>query len=115
MKRCCELGFCFNCEERYHRNHVYKSPAPLLLLQDVPPSESSDNGDGVAKEGADQVPEEALQVALHALVGDCVTNSIYLQGLIGSMAPQFLVDLGATLSFIHPKWLPRLKLPLNTA
>lgn len=42
MKRHRELGLRFNCEERYHCNHTYKPPAPLLLLHNAPPSDSSD-------------------------------------------------------------------------
>lgn len=38
-----EQCLCFNCDEHYHRNHVCKKPASVLLLQDVPANEGSDS------------------------------------------------------------------------
>lgn len=57
-------------------------------------------------DSADQLTEEASHVVLHTLVGDSETNSIHLQGTISSTTIQILVDSGATLNFIQPKWLP---------
>lgn len=110
-----ELGLCYNCDERYHRQHVCKSLTPLLLLQDIPLSDSSNNDDPVVPTQEDKVTYKAFSVALHALVSDGTPNLIHLQGTIGSVALQVLLDSGATLNFIHPKWVPRLDLVLNIA
>lgn len=91
-----------------------KSPAPLLLLQDVPPGDSSSSSDTILSVPSEPDSSEASSVSLHALVGDSDTNSIHLQGTIVSMALQFLVDSRATLNFIHTKWIPCLGLSLNT-
>lgn len=106
MKHRRELELCFNCDERYIRPHVCKSLAPLLLVQDVPPSDSSDDDDPVDPPLGNIVTCEASPVALHALVSDDNPNSIHLQGTIGLVALQFLVDSGATLNFIQLKWIP---------
>lgn len=105
---------CFNYGEHYHRNHVCKSLAPLLLLQDVQPMDSSDDNVATPPNHGSSARDtgEAPPVALHALVGDGEATSIHLQGTIGSTNLQILVDSDATLNFIHPKWLPRLQLHL---
>lgn len=113
MKRRRELELCFKCEERYHRNHVFKSLAPLLLLQDVQHEDSSDDDVETPPNHGSPARDtsEAPPVALHALVGDNEATSIHLQG---STKLQILVDFDATLNFIHPKWLQRLHLHLDT-
>lgn len=52
---------------------------------------------------------------MHDLVGGSSPKSLKLQGTIGSHTLQILVDSGATLNFIHPKWIDVLNITLDTS
>jgi hypothetical protein len=107
-----EKGMCFNCDQKWSRQHRCGGRAFLLL---------ADNEDGEVNQGqlessieidpTDESPP--AQLSLHALAGSQATDTFRVMGRIKQQPVNILVDGGSTHNFIRkllfrpPYLLPR--------
>jgi hypothetical protein len=98
MARRREAGLCFNCPEKFSRDHLKQcSMRGIYLL------EMEDEG---SPEGA-AVPED-MEVSLHAITGVAAGNTMQLAVQAGNHTIAALVDSGSTHCFIAPDTAQRL-------
>jgi hypothetical protein len=105
MARRREAGLCFNCPEKFSRDHLKQcSMRGIYLL------EMDDEG---SPEGA-AVPED-MEVSLHAITGVAAVNTMQLAVQASNHTIATLVDSGSTHCFVAPDtaqqlgWLPQLR------
>lgn len=98
-----EKGLCFNCDQRWSRNHKCGARIFLMLSND-----DNDVVTGDLDSAAEQIVSseiepitEAAQLSLHALSGDQAGDTFRVKGLIGSHSVGVLVDGGSTHNFIR--------------
>ncbi|MCH81666.1 hypothetical protein A2U01_0002457 [Trifolium medium] len=112
-----EQGLCFNCDERFSRNHRCKARFLLLIAEDDEVLESGqteiyeevDHG----LEIADPVAVDPAQLSFHALSGIQTAQTIRVLGQIEFNLVQVLVDGGSTLNFIQKRVVQSLGLKPN--
>lgn len=102
-----EKGLCFNCDQKWSRNHT--CGARVFLMVDNDDDDSSLTGDleqAVAQidsedPGGTNSSSQAAQLSLHALSGAPAADTIRILGHIGSHPVRVLIDGGSTHNFIQ--------------
>ncbi|MCH91062.1 transposon Ty3-G gag-pol polyprotein [Trifolium medium] len=103
-----EKGFCFNCDERFSRNHRCKARFLLLIADDDDDSLELNHQElldevGSALIGLDPGEADPTQLSFHALSGIQTAQTIRVLGQIESNLIQVLVDGGSTLNFVQQR------------
>jgi hypothetical protein len=113
-----EKGLCFNCEEKFSRNHRCKARFLLFVTNDVEPTDGVDPNEMGIPEPDPSLeisgPTEELnsaQLSYHALSGVQSAQTIRVLGRVGSQQVRVLVDGGSTLNFIQAQAAHKLGLP----
>lgn len=106
-----EKGLCFNCDQRWSRNHKCGARIFLMLTNDDNDVVTSDLDSAAAQLDSGDVEgvSEAAQLSLHALSGD----TFRVKGIIGSHSVSMLVDGGSTHNFIRGSVADKLGLSLD--
>lgn len=81
-----QLGVCYNCDEKYHRNHNCKQ---LYLIEFV----------HYDFEDEEEAAETDSEISLHALTGINTCRTMQLEVRVGDATLTTLVDLGTTHNF----------------
>lgn len=95
-----EKELCFNCDEKFIRDHHCSSKLFLLIADDDEVSQeeiSLDDAFLVAKEHDDQSP---AQISFHAISGHVDLETLWLVGFVSDKKVLILVDRGSTHNFI---------------
>jgi hypothetical protein len=98
-----EAGLCFNCPEKFSRDHLKQCSMRGIYLLEM--------GDEWSPKGAD-VPEE-MEVSLHAITGVSTGNTMQLAMQVAHHTIAALVDSGSTHCFVASAmaqrlgWLPQ--------
>lgn len=82
------LGLCYNCDEKYSRQHRCQQIFSIIITND--------------EEINEPTPEsmEMLQISLHALTGIRMSETMQVRATVGSMDVTALLDLGSMHNFI---------------
>jgi hypothetical protein len=103
MARRREAGLCFNCPEKFSRDHLKQCIMRGIYLLEM---EDDGSPEGVA------VPED-MEVSLHAIIGVAAGNTMQLAVQAGNHTIAALLDSGSTHCFVAPDtaqrlgWLPQ--------
>ena len=110
-----EKGLCFNCDQRWSRNHKCGARIFLMLTNDDNDVVTGDLDSAVAQldSGNVEVVSEAAQLSLHALSSDQAGDTFRVQGIIGSHSVSVLVEGGSTHNFIRGSVVDKLGLSLD--
>jgi hypothetical protein len=98
-----EAGLCFNCSEKFSRDHLKQCSMCGIYLLEM--------GDEWSPEVAD-VPED-MEASLHAITGVSTGNTMQLVVRVAHHTIAALVDSGSTHCFVAPAtaqrlgWLPQ--------
>ena len=118
-----EKGLCFNCDQKFHRNH--RCPGLVFLMvaeEDDPPSPDSSSiltadsikdvgsPEGIGPGAKDSHP---AQLNLNALSGIPTAETFRVMGRISNRPVRILVDGGSTHNFIQQSVAHELGLPLS--
>jgi hypothetical protein len=106
-----EKGLCFNCDERFSRNHRCKARFLYFVANDTGGNDSEEGGREL---DISEVPADALlafvedseeaqlaQLSYHAMSGIQAAQTIKVLGKVAQHSVQVLVDGGSTLNFIQ--------------
>lgn len=95
-----EKGLCFNCDQRWSRQH--KCGARIFLMvansDDDPLTSELEQAVDLLDPGDSEI--QAAQLSLHALSGSHAADTFRVVGMIGSHSVHVLVDGGSTHNFI---------------
>lgn len=94
------VGVCYNCDEKYHRNHNCKQ---LYLIEFV----------HYDFEDEEEAAETDSEISLHALTGINTCRTMQLEVRVGDATLTTLVDLGTTHNFASSAVHDRLVLPMQ--
>ena len=89
------LGLCFNCDEKYSRDH---NKGKRLFLLDC--EEDDDDSEDAAAAGEESGDTESPVFSLHAVAGVPVADMIQITMSVGAASLLALLDSGSTHSFI---------------
>ncbi|MCH79856.1 Ty3/gypsy retrotransposon protein, partial [Trifolium medium] len=101
-----EKGLCFNCDERFSRNHRCKARFLLLIAEE----EEEVGIQETTEEEQDPIPDpllawfgqrEEAQLSYHAMSGAKAAQTIRVLGRVEPHSVHVLVDGGSTLNFIQ--------------
>ncbi|MCI02373.1 hypothetical protein A2U01_0023405, partial [Trifolium medium] len=123
-----EKGLCFNCDERFSRNHRCKARFLLLIAEEdddshgLDPEDDDSHGLDSGELGLPdpdpphEIPDlveefNSAQLSFHALSGVQSAQTIRVLGRVGSHEVRVLVDGGSTLNFIQAQVAHKLGLP----
>lgn len=111
-----ERGFCFNCDEKFHRGHKCASKAFLLIGDDEEPFEDAAPSLEPSPYPPDPTDPLQAQISLHTLSGHLAPETLRLVGQVALLPVMILVDRGSTHNFIQESVVKQLGLsPCQTA
>ncbi|XP_050387228.1 uncharacterized protein LOC126803466 [Argentina anserina] len=102
------LGLCFQCKDKWSRNHVCKKPIMTML-------ESLDvQGDVNSDEESEQVPklEDDQIIPLHAITNSKLAEMMRFKGTIKGVTVDIFVDCGSASNLMDPKLAEQLGLSI---
>ncbi|XP_020229578.1 uncharacterized protein LOC109810500 [Cajanus cajan] len=106
-----DKNLCYNCDERYTRDHRCKSQFLLLV---VPAADDiSDSLPEQESQPPDDPSLEAGLISLHSLSGQWTPQTFRITGSLKGYEVHIMVDSGATHNFIQSKVAHFLNLPLE--
>ncbi|XP_073153488.1 uncharacterized protein [Henckelia pumila] len=107
MKERREKGLCFNCDEKYHFNHLCKNRVMILL--------GDDGEDGYEPEITIGYQEEDPEVTLHTLTSASNPRIFRITAAFQSAPIEVLIDTGSHNNFIQEGLVERLGIPSNAS
>ncbi|XP_058785825.1 uncharacterized protein LOC131660580 [Vicia villosa] len=113
-----EKGLCFNCDQRWSKQHKCGARVFLMVANEDDFSSLPADLETVATALVEEVvPSEdvtvtAAQLSLHALSGELAADTFRLSGHIATASVRILVDGGSTHNFINDNIASRLGLIL---
>ena len=108
-----DKGLCYNCDEKYSRNHKCKSKFLLLLHDD-----SEDIVENVFEHSSCtelELNDVADAISYHALSGNLVPRTLRFSGNIRQSQVSVLLDTGSTNNFIQTRVAKHLGLVISPA
>ncbi|KAJ1259184.1 hypothetical protein BS78_10G134600 [Paspalum vaginatum] len=100
MVQCRLDGLCYNCPEKFSREHLKQCTMKGIYLLIGDPDDAEDKADNA----------DNIEISLHALAGVMASRTLQLTVNIGSNQIRALVDSGSTHSFIATDTARRLGL-----
>ncbi|XP_028775639.1 uncharacterized protein LOC114732519 [Neltuma alba] len=108
-----EKGLCYTCDEKFSPAHRCANKQFMVMFCEESDSPSTTESATVLEaEPHDDAPT-IHHLSLHAFQGHRGTATIRFQGAICGSAVQVLLDGGSTDSFIHPRVINHLRLPVE--
>ncbi|XP_071709300.1 uncharacterized protein [Rutidosis leptorrhynchoides] len=106
-------GECYNCEEKWHRNHKCpnKPNIHLMEIEDNTSSESENEHEITDDHNIGQYDQPAI--SLHALLGQANPRALRMEGEIGHKSIQLMIDSGSSHNFIQERMVKYLNLALQ--
>ncbi|TQD70724.1 hypothetical protein C1H46_043741 [Malus baccata] len=101
---------CFNCDEKFSREHVCADPKRQVLLIDV-----YDNGDLIEHQSDDSEEPEVIACAVYGIPAPKSIRTMKINGLVLNCPAIFLVDSGSSHNFIDISLVKKLKGHLDTS
>ncbi|EEC80348.1 hypothetical protein OsI_22431 [Oryza sativa Indica Group] len=103
MAECREKGLCFNCPEKFSKDHHRQCSMKGIYLLEMDEGEDDDS-----------INDDTVTISLHALTGIRTSKTMRLAVIIGGVTMSALVDSGSTHTFVATEAARRLGLSPTT-
>lgn len=109
-----EKGLCYTCDEKFSLSHKCPNKHYYILQLDDGEPEITE----IESPKTEDITDETLtehHLSFNALSGDTATGTIRFTGSIGGQQVQVLLDGGSSDTFIQPRLVKSLKIPVEPA
>lgn len=96
-----EKGLCYNCDEKFHNNHLWKSKFLLMVQsEDDEEGEFLDATNDAIQEESHAEDTQGIEISYQVMAGISTPITFWLERSVKNQILSILIDSGSTHNFL---------------